>query len=619
MRFVVNVFFRQIDILHYNNFPAKGPVILVGNHANQFVDGFNLVASCKRPVRMLIAQKSYDRPIIGDVAKLMGSVPVLRPQDRPMKGLGKIVSIVDNGADGLTIKGENTKWTSDYKLFGCGKIIKGCKIKAKWSNGSKIELSVKDAPTDPNSLTVLPTSEPITVDSPIEYKVLPKIDQKVVFQKVIDHLDNGACIGIFPEGGSHDQGHLLPLKAGVTIMALEAAKQNIPVQICCAGLTYFHAHRFRSKALVQFGKPFECPQELVELHKTDPRAACNKLLERITVELRMVTTNTTDYRTKKIVQTIRRLYQPNSVKFLTGEEHMMLNKKFVVGFDRIREQPPSQLLMEKVGVYIDEIKAAGWKDKELKLAILIESVHSNVCLRLGYVTFHALQIIAFMPIVLPSFIINAPIMAICKWQGLRHQKTALAASTVKVGAFDVIASEMVKVAVVITPIFYIVYTLVLAFAVGYAVDSADSEEMKMMTWAAPLLLILGLLPYGFCSVQFGDQLTFSYKKLVILYRKTAHKKEYVELREKRNDVQNTVREFSRRYLNEGGTFKERASVPTVGGKALVGRSDYRFSITPKDNNTAAIEELRAKQRQSECMDEIAEGESEEEESERVPA
>lgn len=33
-------------------------------------------------------------------------------------------------------------------------------------------------------------------------------------------LGSGRCLAIFPEGGSHDQTHLLPLKAGVALMGL---------------------------------------------------------------------------------------------------------------------------------------------------------------------------------------------------------------------------------------------------------------------------------------------------------------------------------------------------------------------------------------------------------------
>jgi len=65
-------------------------------------------------------------------------------------------------------------------------------------------------------------------------------------------------------------------------MALGAAAQGTRVRIVPVGLTYFHAHRFRSMAVTQFGTPFECPKHLVEKYKTDARGACGELLEIIT-------------------------------------------------------------------------------------------------------------------------------------------------------------------------------------------------------------------------------------------------------------------------------------------------------------------------------------------------
>ena len=318
MTFNINVYFRSIDILHYESFPSTGPVILIGNHANQFVDGFNLVRATKRPVRMLIAQKSYDKRVVGDVAKLMGNIPVLRPQDRPCNGKGKLVKIIDEGGAGFTVVGEGCNFTTVSGLFGCDVLVKGCKIKAKWSNGTRDEFNVREVSErsgggvninysqllsnnnlltrslthslthyarrfDSNRLAQAPTSDnelklnkPIDKDigsitafiSPgakLDFKILPKIDQKIVYNKVIQDLDNGGCIGIFPEGGSHDQGHLIPLKAGVAIMALAAAAEDVPVKLVCAGMTYFHAHRFRSKALIQYGNPFSCPPDLIEV------------------------------------------------------------------------------------------------------------------------------------------------------------------------------------------------------------------------------------------------------------------------------------------------------------------------------------------------------------------
>jgi glycerol-3-phosphate O-acyltransferase/dihydroxyacetone phosphate acyltransferase len=46
----------------------------------------------------------------------------------------------------------------------------------------------------------------------IRYKIMPYVEQKILYEQVNEKLSNGDCITIFPEGGSHDRTELLPLK-----------------------------------------------------------------------------------------------------------------------------------------------------------------------------------------------------------------------------------------------------------------------------------------------------------------------------------------------------------------------------------------------------------------------
>jgi len=95
-------------------------------------------------------------------------------------------------------------------------------------------------------------------------------------------LKQGRCIGIFPEGGSHDRTTPLPLKAGVCLMALGAmAQYNIAVTIQCIGLNYYQGHRFRSKAVLNFGVPYTIPRELATLYMQDRKKAIEILLKQI--------------------------------------------------------------------------------------------------------------------------------------------------------------------------------------------------------------------------------------------------------------------------------------------------------------------------------------------------
>lgn len=75
-----------------------------------------------------------------------------------------------------------------------------------------------------------------------------------MYEGVWKSLNENKCIGIFPEGGSHDRTDLLPLKAGICIMALGAMqKYGKKVKIVACGLNYFKGHKFRSKVVMEFG------------------------------------------------------------------------------------------------------------------------------------------------------------------------------------------------------------------------------------------------------------------------------------------------------------------------------------------------------------------------------
>lgn len=65
-------------------------------------------------------------------------------------------------------------------------------------------------------------------------------------------------------------------------------------------MNYFHAHHFRSRAVVEFGTPIGITSELVEKYRmggAEKRDACSKLLEIIYNGLKSVTVNTPDYDT----------------------------------------------------------------------------------------------------------------------------------------------------------------------------------------------------------------------------------------------------------------------------------------------------------------------------------
>ena len=86
------------------------------------------------------------------------------------------------------------------------------------------------------------------------------------------------------------------------MMALGAMANDssVKVKIVPVGLSYFHPHRFRSRAVVEFGAAMDVPEELVNMFKEggpSKRAAISKLLDLIYDGLKTVTVRAPDYDT----------------------------------------------------------------------------------------------------------------------------------------------------------------------------------------------------------------------------------------------------------------------------------------------------------------------------------
>ncbi|KAH0241915.1 hypothetical protein KCU84_g25219, partial [Aureobasidium melanogenum] len=148
-----------------------------------------------------------------------------------------------------------------------------------------------------------------------KFKVAPHIDQNRMFDAVYRELAKGACVGIFPEGGSHDRSDLLPLKAGVAIMALGCLVRDpdCGLTIIPAGMNYFHAHKFRSRAVIEFGNPIDVHPDQVKAFKaggSEKHDAIGSLLETIYEGLAAVTQPSPDHETLQLIQATRRLYNP---------------------------------------------------------------------------------------------------------------------------------------------------------------------------------------------------------------------------------------------------------------------------------------------------------------------
>ncbi|XYA01524.1 Glycerol-3-phosphate/dihydroxyacetone phosphate acyltransferase [Meyerozyma guilliermondii] len=452
---IVNNFFREVKTRGAFRVPRSGPVIFVAApHANQFVDGVVLMNQVKREanrrISFLIAAKSYRQKFIGHFSRVQQSIPVVRAQDNLKPGRGKIKIDLDN--DRLLVIGTGTKFTEDCSPKGIIALPQSLGASEVVEVRSDTELVIRKEFKDTQQIRTLLTKG-------TSFKAAHKVDQKEVYERVFEHLSHGNCIGIFPEGGSHDRTDLLPLKAGVAIMAL-GAMQHDPgcnVTIVPCGMNYFNAHKFRSRAVVEFGHPIEIPRELVKKYSNPStnRESVKELLEIITTGLKAVTVTCEDYETLMMVQAARRLYAGNFAQYLPIPLVVEMNRRLVLGYQTYKNEKTIQDIREKVIKYNKLLSSLYLPDHHVE-----ECDESNKLRVLPIFLFRIFKMIFLFLLALPGSILFSPVFICSKIVSGRKRATALANSTVKIRGRDVIATWKILIAMGVAPLVYSFYATV---------------------------------------------------------------------------------------------------------------------------------------------------------------
>ncbi|KAI8145818.1 hypothetical protein BJV82DRAFT_602366 [Fennellomyces sp. T-0311] len=487
---ILDIFFREVRPRGAHRIPKDGPVIfVVAPHANQFVDPIILMRECDRRTSMLIAEKSMHQKAIGTFARMIHAIPVIRAQDLAYPGKGRI-QLLNRKSEPLRITGIDTQFTAQLHPRDSITLPKNSGRAEVIEVLSDTELIIKKEFKDLKALELLTSNEGST------YKCMPHVEQDSVYRCVHDELNKGQCITIFPEGGSHDRAELLPLKAGVTLMALGAMAKfpGLDVKIVPVGLNYFHAHRFRSRAVIEFGNPITISEDLVEKFKLggDPkREACGKLLDTIYGALKAVTVNAGSFETLMLIQAARRLYKPAYRKMHISQV-VDLNRRFLIGYNVFKDDPKVIELQQRVLAYNQMIKYHGIKDHQVSKTDL--GGRRTVALLLKRILILTLLTLwAF-----PGAILNLPVVIVAK---IISQKKAIAAvkgSTVKIAGRDILATWKILVGLVLLPALYAFYSLIMLIAVF----QTDWElrwklVLPLATWV--------LLPFvSYASLRFGE-------------------------------------------------------------------------------------------------------------------
>lgn len=593
-RIITQIFFREIRPRGGFNIPRDGPVIFAGApHSNQFLDplllSLEVYRESRRRVHFLTAAKSMKRKAVGFFARQMDSIPVARAVDEAKPGTGSVYLSPD---DPCLVLGEGTRFKSEFSpkmqimlpksmnsaVAEVLTVISDTELRLKKEFGSE---TGKETARVREKLAEAETEG--TKGFP--FKILPFIDQQEMYRGVYQRLKEGGCIGIFPEGGSHDRTDLLPLKAGVSIMALGAMANDpsVKVKIVPVGLYYFHAHRFRSRAVVEFGSALDVPEEFVEMFKqggSSKREAVAKLLDLIYDGLKTVTIRAPDYDTLMLIQAARRLYKTPGQHPTLGQV-VELNRRFLEGYTHFKDEPRVQKLKADVLKYNRLLRDLGLRDHQVPRA------KKASWKTLSLLSYRLVLLLIWAVLALPGTILNGPVIILASVISRRKAREALAASVVKVAGRDVLATWKILICLGAAPLLYTFYAIL---ATAVAVRMQAPLGVRLCT---PFLVIFALPFMNYAALKFGEAGMDVLKSLrpLILALGPGHQRDLDKVKDMRmrlsNEVVGVINEFGPKLYDDFDQFRilvPASAPPSTGSpgvwrrKSSVGQVDAQGNL-----------------------------------------
>ncbi|WVQ66895.1 uncharacterized protein L199_005086 [Kwoniella botswanensis] len=147
-------------------------------------------------------------------------------------------------------------------------------------------------------------------------------NNQMLFRGTFEALALGESIGVFPEGTSHTEPHMIPLKDGTSWAALEyvrylkgteenaGPKKGRKAVVIPVGIAYVDKRKYRSRVVVHYGEPISMDQfeaQFLSEQEGESKLAVKRLTWMIDIELKKMTVNAPDWDTAFAAQMAREL------------------------------------------------------------------------------------------------------------------------------------------------------------------------------------------------------------------------------------------------------------------------------------------------------------------------
>ncbi len=254
------------------------------------------------------------------------------------------------------------------------------------------------------------------------------------FRTLHEVLAGGAAMGIFPEGLSHDEAQLQQLKTGTARIAVGLLRKHpdLTVRVVPCGLNYVQRRAFRSRAMVQYGVPMELTAAALSDDAEEQRAAVLAITSELDTRIRELTVNAEDWDTLRVLEAVRRLYQPDDIPL---EDRVELARRFTSVYAKVRDSDDVRDIYRRVHEYQERLDEAGLTDRDLVRNMGVLEVAARAFANLVRVAFWA-------PVAIPGLTLHVPLGLSAGWAGrkLAVRKDAVATSKLMIGALLVLSA-----------------------------------------------------------------------------------------------------------------------------------------------------------------------------------
>lgn len=327
-------------------------------------------------------------------------------------------------------------------------------------------------------------------------------DNSGAFGQLSQVLAGGGAMGIFPEGLSHDGAELSKLKTGAARIAFDVVKRyDQPVDIVPCGLTYFAPKHFRSRVLVQYGPPVTVGQAEVERWLRDERAEVIELTEKIDLAMRGLTVNASDWETVRLLDAVRRLYQPPGISLWQRVE---LARRFNENYPKVKDLPIVEAFTARITAYQARLDALQLSDRDLQRQFTLGEVTRRLYL-------FATDSLIWAPLAVPGLLLQTPVAALIHW-----------ASPKVTPRRDVLGTTKFVLGIVTIPLFYGAF-----IGVGLVFGGPK--------WAVVVALLM--LLSGYAALRTLEHGVRVRKMVATFWRMVSLRREVAELRSERDVLQ----------------------------------------------------------------------------------